>query len=102
MFVQPLLCQALSGGHDALALRRAHEGAVLFQMPAIRAGQFEFVGKRLVLGVAHLERRLARRAFAAEEALLVERDGDRSLETVLGRLDVSDALRLGQMLPAHR
>ena len=51
--------------------------------------------------MAHLERRLARRALAAEEAVLVERNGDRRLEAVLGRLDVSDAVRLGQTLPAH-
>jgi hypothetical protein len=75
---------------------------VLFAVAAVRARELDLVGKRLVLVVAHLERRFAWGTLAAEVAVVVGRDRDRHLEAVLGVADVADAIGLGQVLPvAH-
>jgi hypothetical protein len=102
LLVNPLLGEPLRGRHRASVLRGAHERRVPLVVATVRAGQLDLLGERLIFVVAHLERRLTRRTFAPEVALVVGRDRDQRLEPIVGVSDVSDTLGLRQVLPgAH-
>jgi len=73
---------------------------VVLAFAAVRAGQLQIIGQRLVLDVQHLEQPLTGRAGASEVASIVEGDRYRDREAVRGVLDVPQLV--GQaVLPVH-